>query len=70
MPALCDESPAITHPDWVKQTETGSYLDPANPAVRQYIADGVEELCQNYDLDGIHFDDYFYPTTSAAFDAA
>lgn len=70
VPALCDESPAITHPDWVKQTETGSYLDPANPAVRQYIADGVEELCQNYDLDGIHFDDYFYPTTSAAFDAA
>ena len=70
VPALCDESPAVTHPDWVKQTETGSYLDPANPAVRQYIADGVEELCQNYDLDGIHFDDYFYPTTSAAFDAA
>ena len=70
VPALCDESPAVTHPDWVKQTETGSYLDPANPAVRQYIADGVEELCQNYDLDGIHFDEYFYPTTSAAFDAA
>ena len=70
VPALCDESPAIIHPDWVKQTETGSYLDPANPDVRQYIADGVEELCQNYDLDGIHFDDYFYPTTSAAFDAA
>ena len=70
VPALCDESPAVAHPDWVKQTETGSYLDPANPAVRQYIADGVEELCQNYDLDGIHFDDYFYPTTSATFDAA
>ena len=70
VPALCDESPAVTHPDWVKETQSGSYLDPANPAVRQYIADGVEELCRNYDLDGIHFDDYFYPTTSAAFDAA
>ena len=70
VPALCDESPAVTHPDWVKATDTGLYLDPASAAVRQYIAGGVEELCQNYDLDGIHFDDYFYPTTSAAFDAA
>lgn len=70
VPALCDQSPAVTHPDWVKKTETGSYLDPANPDVRQYIADGVEELCRNYALDGIHFDDYFYPTTSATFDAA
>lgn len=29
----------------------------------------VAELCHNYDLDGIHFDDYFYPTTDPAFDA-
>ena len=70
MPALCDGEPRHNPPRLVKETQSGSYLDPANPAVRQYIADGVEELCQNYDLDGIHFDDYFYPTTSAAFDAA
>ena len=36
-PALCAQSPAVLHPDWVKTTDTGSYLDPANPAVRQYI---------------------------------
>lgn len=70
VPALCDTSPAALHPHWVKATDTGLYLDPASDAVRQYIADGVEELCQNYAIDGIHFDDYFYPTTSAAFDAA
>ena len=46
------------------------FSNPANPAVRQYIADGVAELCENYDLDGIHFDDYFYPTTDPDFDAA
>lgn len=69
-PALCDDSPATLHPDWVKYTDTGAYLDPANTAVRQYIADAVGELCANYDVDGIHFDDYFYPTTDPAFDAA
>ena len=69
-PALCGASPAKLHPDWVKYTDTGAYLDPANTAVRQYIADAVGELCANYDVDGIHFDDYFYPTTDPAFDAA
>lgn len=69
-PALCGASPAKLHPDWVKYTDTGAYLDPANTAVRQYIADAVGELCANYDVDGIRFDDYFYPTTDPAFDAA
>ena len=69
-PALCGTSPAMLHPDWVKYTDTGTYLDPANTAVRQYLADAVGELCANYDVDGIHFDDYFYPTTDPAFDAA
>ena len=68
-PALCAQSPAALHPDWVKTTDTGCYFDPANPAVRQYIADALGELCQNYAVDGVHFDDYFYPTTDPAFDA-
>ncbi len=67
--ALCAQSPALLHPDWLKQTTGGTYLDPASPEVRQYIAAGLEELCANYDLDGIHFDDYFYPTADPAFDA-
>lgn len=68
--ALAATNPASLHPGWVREAEGGLYLDPADPAVRQYIADGVAELCENYDLDGIHFDDYFYPTTDPAFDAA
>ena len=38
-PALCDASPARLHPEWVKYTDTGAYLDPASAAVRQYIAE-------------------------------
>lgn len=67
--ALSAENLANTHPDWVRSMESGLYLDPANPEVRDYIAAGVGELCQNYDIDGVHFDDYFYPTTAADFDA-
>ena len=63
VPALCAASPAVQHPGWVRATAEGLYLNPASAEVRQYIADGVAELCENYALDGIHFDDYFYPTT-------
>ncbi len=28
------------------------------------------EIVKNYDVDGVHFDDYFYPTTDTAFDSA
>lgn len=70
VPALCAESPARLHPEWVRYTDSGAVLDPSSTAVRQYIADGVEELCRSYPLDGIHFDDYFYPVQDPDFDAA
>ena len=37
--------------------------------VRELIAEGAAELAENYDIDGLHFDDYFYPTTDEDFDA-
>ena len=70
VPALCAESPARLHHEWVRYTDSGAVLDPSSAAVRQYIADGVEELCRSYPLDGIHFDDYFYPVQDPDFDAA
>ena len=45
------------------------WLDPAYDEVRQLIAEGAAELAENYDIDGLHFDDYFYPTTAEDFDA-
>ena len=44
-----------------KVTEKGIYLNPANKDVQKLIVDGVEEIVKKYDIDGIHFDDYFYP---------
>ena len=37
------------------------YFDPAYPATREFLVDVIEDMVMNYDLDGIHFDDYFYP---------
>lgn len=37
------------------------YYNPSSASVRTLIVDGVKEIVQNYDVDGIHFDDYFYP---------
>lgn len=45
------------------------YLVPAFPEVIQLISDGVSEIIENYDVDGIHIDDYFYPTTEEYFDS-
>ena len=45
------------------------WLNPAIEDVRQLIADGVKEIVENYDVDGIHIDDYFYPTTDTYFDS-
>ncbi len=46
------------------------YLNPAYAPVRELILAGAGELLDNYDFDGLHMDDYFYPTTDASFDGA
>lgn len=48
--------------------QNGIYLNPAESEVRKLVVDGVRELVRGYSLDGIHFDDYFYPTTDPSFD--
>lgn len=42
------------------------YLNPADDAARRQVLDGVREILDNYAVDGIHFDDYFYPAGMAA----
>lgn len=68
--ALAADNLATTHPEWVVQVGDGLYLNPALPEAAAYVADGVREIVERYAVDGIHFDDYFYPTTDAAVDAA
>ena len=44
------------------------YFNPGEPEVRRLVLNGIIELVENYDIDGIHFDDYFYPTTDSSID--
>ncbi len=65
---LASNNPALTNPSWVREVNGGLYFDPSIPEVQQMIIDGTLEIVNNYDVDGIQFDDYFYPTTDASFD--
>ena len=58
---LAENHPARLHQDWVISYNNGLYYDPANEAVKQHICDTVAEIVTNYNVDAIHFDDYFYP---------
>ena len=42
--------------------DKGIYYDPSSENVSKLIVSGIKELLNNYDIDGIHFDDYFYPS--------
>ncbi len=46
------------------------YLNPAYDEVTDLIAAGITEIAENYKVDGIQIDDYFYPTTDNGFDSA
>lgn len=59
--SLPDNSPAKLYPDWVREYNGGYYFDPGLPEVRAYITQGVKEIVSRYNVDGIQFDDYFYP---------
>jgi len=58
---LSANHPARLDPSLVIAHGTSLFFDPGNPAARQLIVDGAAELLRNYDIDGIHLDDYFYP---------
>ena len=52
---------AFTHPDWILKYGDKLYFDPGLPETRDFVVKVVNDLVTRYDLDAIHFDDYFYP---------
>lgn len=65
---LSDNNPYIKNSEIGIKTDNGIFLDPSNETAQQLICDGVKEIAENYDVDGIQFDDYFYPTKNENFD--
>ncbi len=52
---------SVEHPDWILTFGTLKILNPGIPAVRDYITSVIMDIVRRYDVDGVHFDDYFYP---------
>lgn len=65
---LSDNNPYIKNSEIGIKTDNGIFLDPSNETAQQLICDGVKEIAENYDVDGIQLDDYFYPTEDESFD--
>lgn len=53
-----------THPDWVTFSNGVEVVDPGIPAARMWVEDTIMEVVEKYDIDGVHFDDYFYYETN------
>ncbi len=58
---LVASHPARTHPDWVFAYGGKLYYNPGIPEVRRFVQDAMMDAVTRYDLDAVHFDDYFYP---------
>lgn len=75
-PELSDDNPYTVwrsddiedNDDWVIDYGKGKYYNPAIPEVRELIVNGTKEILENYNVDGIHWDDYFYPASDDSFD--
>jgi uncharacterized lipoprotein YddW (UPF0748 family) len=66
--AICDTNPAVK---WLSAGDSAVIVhngvtsyNPASKKAQDLIVNGVREIVRNYNVDGIHIDDYFYPTTA------
>jgi uncharacterized lipoprotein YddW (UPF0748 family)/predicted transcriptional regulator len=49
------------HPEWFVRFENTLYFDPGNKEAQQYVTNVIRDIVRRYDIDALHFDDYFYP---------
>ncbi|MFF9071664.1 glycoside hydrolase family 10 protein [Streptomyces sp. NPDC014872] len=58
---LAAAHPARLHPDWVLPYGGKLYYNPGLPEVRRFVQDAMLDAVRRYDVDAVHWDDYFYP---------
>jgi len=59
--SLTPSHPARVNRNWVVRKDGKWYFDPGHPDARAHVIDTIMEAVNGYDIDGVHFDDYFYP---------
>ncbi len=69
---LCADNPCRklveSDDDCIAMTSEGIYFNPSSSKAHSIIINGVREIVKNYDVDGVHIDDYFYPGTDKNID--
>lgn len=67
---LSDDNKAVEWKDTdnLMVCDSGIYFNPASDEVTELISNGVKEIVQNYEIDSVCFDDYFYPSTDEEID--
>lgn len=58
---MADSHVSKTNPEIVRQYGRYMWLDPTDPAARRHSLNVITDVVRRYDIDGVHFDDYFYP---------
>ncbi len=53
--------PARLHPEWIVSYGGQLYYNPGIPAARAFVENAIMDAVERYEVDGVHFDDYFYP---------
>ena len=61
LPSFAPDHIARTRPEWLLAQGSLRILDPGIPQVREHVISVLMDVLRRYDVDGIHFDDYFYP---------
>lgn len=62
-----DQSPTAAqhifqkYPEWFVSYGGKWYFDPGHPKAREFVLQAIMETVKHYDIDAVHFDDYFYP---------
>ena len=59
--ALSPQHDFNTHRKWMLKYGSKWYYDPGLPEVKAHLLKIIDEVVENYEIDAIHFDDYFYP---------
>ncbi len=49
------------HPEWFLTYGKTKYFDPGNKEVQAFVLEVIRDIVKRYPIDGVHFDDYFYP---------
>ena len=66
LPRFVNSHVVKQHPEWLLAQGKERILNPGLPEVRAYLNDVITDIVKRYDIDGIHFDDYFYMIPSAS----